>query len=33
MPLADGNQVWLEALEKLDTTLLHLQAVAADIEV
>lgn len=28
-----GNQGWLEAFEKLDATLLHLQAATADIEV
>ena len=28
-----SNQGWFEAFEKLDATLLHLQAVAADIEV
>lgn len=27
-----SNQGWLEAFEKLDTTLHHLQAVAADVE-
>lgn len=28
-----SNQGWLEAFEKLDATLLHLQAATADIEV
>ena len=28
-----SNQGWLEAFEKLDATLLHLQAARADIEV
>ena len=28
-----SNQGWLEALDKLDATLLHIQAVATDAEV
>jgi hypothetical protein len=28
-----SNQGWLEALEKLDATLLHIQAAATDAEV
>ena len=28
-----GNQGWLEALEKLDATSLHIQATATDAEV